>query len=381
MQTAKFESLESRRHLHADLSVAIKATTIPDNVLAGIASKPLVTQVNVTNTNTDGHAVDKTTPAYPVSVGLRNAQGEVITLGTAQAKTPNLKAGATKVVPVKVTIPANLPAGTYTLVATVTPPESLEDTNTANNSASGKTVTAAAANTDIVVAATSSASGSVESGAAATVRATLTNNGNVASKATGTVEITATTGGTTTVLASVANVRLNLKPGKAFSSKPIAVKVPGSPGATTEVALGARLVSATGLIADNPDNNTATAATHTLQPPPPSPFTSANPTVNLAGTITFKRTSRTGARGNFIELGTFTDSNGRTGKYDYRITTAGIVRHGILFSNLDGTPFMTGQFNSAVAIGGKTLTFSTTEAGSAGSLAALGTTFFYRIGR
>lgn len=384
MSQSLVESLESRRHLHADLAVSIRSTTLPDSVLAGIASKPFIAQITVSNVNGEGHPVDKdkTASTIPVTVALRSADGNVRTIGTATAKIPNLKDGASKNVPVKISLPADLASGTYTLIASVSPPSALEDTNPNNDTTNGKTVIASPANTDLALAATSSVSGAVATGSSAIVRATLSNLGNVAAKGAATLEIISTpTNGTPTVLATLPNVKFNLLPGKSFSSKPITVKLQGSGASALDLALGVRIASATGLINDNPANNAATAATLSVQPPPPSPFTSANATVNLAGTITFKRTSRVGARGNFIELGTFTDSNGRTGKYDYRIVTAGIVRHGIVFSNDNGTPFMTGQFNSAVTIGGKTLTFSTSSAGSAGTLAALGTTFHYRFGR
>lgn len=380
-RNAIVETLEPRQLLHADLSVAIRSTTLPDALLAGVAAKPYIAQITVTNANTDGHATERNAPRLPVAVGLRNDVGEVFSLGSSQANIPNLKAGASRNIPVQLRIPTNLPQGNYTLVATIDPPPAFEDPNPDNNTAAGKAVSAAPANTDITLVVGSSVTGSVASGSNAQVRVTLTNAGNVASKASATLEITATIGDTTTVLATVPNLRLNLQPGKSFSSKPVTIRVPGNPAGTTPVTLGARIASATGLVNDNPANNAANGVTLQVQPPPPSPFTSVNNSVNLAGTITFRRTSRVGAAGNFIELGTFVDSNGRTGKYDYRITNLGTINAGIILSNDDDTPFMTGSFSSAIALGGKTVVFSTDSAGSIASFNALGTTFFARYGR
>lgn len=337
---------------------------MPDMVLAGVASKPYVTQVTVTNANADGHAAPRTAPPVPVTVGLRDSTGTVTPLGTSQANVSNLRAGASKNVPVKVQVPASLAPGSYELVVSIDPPAAFEDGNTENNAAEGKSVSAALANTDLTVAVGSNLTGTVAAGSTAQVRVSLTNSGNVPARATATVEVTATTGSTTTVLATLSNLRLNLQPGKTFSGKPVSVRLSGTPGQTAAVTLSARIASSSGLINDNPSNNTAPGVALSVQPPPPSPFTAVNPALHLAGTITFKRSSRVGALGNVIEQGTFEDSNGRKGNYDFRTTSLGVVNVGLVLTTPEGFPLLSGTFNRPLAVGGKTLVFSTDPAGS-----------------
>ncbi|MFN4242107.1 MAG: CARDB domain-containing protein [Tepidisphaerales bacterium] len=300
----------------------------------------------------------------PVTVGLRDSTGTVTPLGTSQANVSNLRAGASKNVPVKVQVPASLAPGSYELVVSIDPPAAFEDGNTENNAAEGKSVSAALANTDLTVAVGSNLTGTVAAGSTAQVRVSLTNSGNVPARATATVEVTATTGSTTTVLATLSNLRLNLQPGKTFSGKPVSVRLSGTPGQTAAVTLSARIASSSGLINDNPSNNTAPGVALSVQPPPPSPFTAVNPALHLAGTITFKRSSRVGALGNVIEQGTFEDSNGRKGNYDFRTTSLGVVNVGLVLTTPEGFPLLSGTFNRPLAVGGKTLVFSTDPAGS-----------------
>lgn len=358
------EVLERRRLLHADLSVAIRSTTVPDGVLAGVASKPFVTHVTVSNANTDGHAAPTNAPAVPVTVGLRDSTGSVTPLGSAQARVPHLRAGASKNVPVKVQVPATLAPGTYTLVATIDPPAAFGDGVVANNVAAGKTISAALASSDLSVSVGSNLTGSVAAGSTALVRVHVTNSGNVAARSNATIEVTATTGGSTTLLATISNLRLNLQPGKTFSGRPVAVRLSGTPGQATAITLGARIASSSGLLNDNPANNVAAGETVTVQPPPPSPFTSVNPALNLAGRITFRRNARIGALGNLIETGTFEDANGRRGNYDFRTTSLGAVQVSLLLTTTEGFPLLSGTFDRPLTVGGKTLVFSTDPASS-----------------
>jgi len=375
------ECLEPRRLFHGDLGVSIRSTTLPDSIAVGIPNKPSIARIAVSNTNSDGHPIDKASPPVPLTVALRDAEGNVRTLGATTVKVPNLKSGASRTVAVKLALPVDLSPGTYTLFASIAPPADLGDTTPNDNTASGKTVVASAASSDLSLTASTNVSASVASGSTARVRTAFTNTGNTPSKAVATLEITSTIGGTTTVLSTVRNVRLNVAPGRTFSAKPVSVTLSGSGSSATSVTLGARIASVTGLVNDLTTNNTATAATLTVQPAPPAPPSPFGDAAGISGTVTFNRTRRVGALGNFNETGTFTDSTGRAGKYTYTLVTAGIVRYAILFSSNNNTPLLTGQFNTPVDIAGKTLTFSTNPANSAGTFAAQGTTFNYRFGR
>jgi hypothetical protein len=380
---ALVEGLEQRKLLAADLAVSIASTTLPNSLILGAATKPFVVQAAVSNV---GDALVKNAAGtVGISVGLRDSLGTVTSIGTATVDAKRLAPNKAFRSSVKVTLPTSLAEGAYTLVAIATPTGGplAEETNTSNNTAAGKAISVSPANADIAVAATSTLTGTVATGSSGTAKAVITNNGNVDAKTKGTLELIATTNGVSTAIATVANVSINIKPGKTFSSKPVKFSVSGTGTSNTSVTLGARFTPATALAGDNTADNSVTIGTLTVTPPPPSPFTSVNSSVNLAGTITFKKTQRVGARGFFSETGTFTDSAGRTGTYTMAIVPTGTARRGIVLNNSAGTPFMTGNFSDSITgVGGKTFTFSLTDPGnSIGTFAALGTTYFVRNGK
>lgn len=79
----------------------------------------------------------------PISInviGRPTNGGADVTLGTATAKV-NLKAGATKVTKLKLTLASGVSAANYTLVMVVDPANALGDTNTTNNTAVGPAIT------------------------------------------------------------------------------------------------------------------------------------------------------------------------------------------------------------------------------------------------
>jgi hypothetical protein len=371
------DALEPRRMLSSDFSVAFRSTSLPDTLVAGIAAKPAVLLAQVAAT---GDAYARTEPDLTLTAELVPAAGgDAVQVGLLRIKSGTLKATA-KSASVKLVIPTSLQAGTYTLRVRGTGPA---DSNADNNAATAKTVTVASPSEDVEVVATTTAAATLASGGSVSIRAGVKNVGNIPAKGTATLEYTATRNGVTTVLGTPQALRLNVLVGKVFSAKPITVAIPGTAGGDTQVTIGARLVNIVDLTGDSAGNNAGVARTVAVAPPPVSVFTAANGSVPVASTITFTRTFREGGLGNFIERGTFIDSNGFRGVYDYRTVTAGIVRNGIVFSREDGvTPIFTGDFDRALgSLGGRTLTFSTTQAGSFASIAALGTTFFIRNGR
>lgn len=380
---ALVEGLEQRKLLAADLGVSVVSTTLPNSLILGASNKPFIVQAAVSNL---GDALVKNTPGtVGISVGLRDSVGTVTPIGSATVDAKRLSPNKTFRSSVKVTLPTSLAAGDYTLVAIAAPTGGAlaEESNTSNNTAAGKLINVSPANADIAVAATSTLAGTVETGSSGTAKAVITNNGNVDAKTKGTLELIATTNGVSTTIATVPNVSINIKPGKTFSSKPVKFSVSGSGTSNAAVTLGARFTPTTALAGDNTADNSVTIGTLTVTPPPPSPFTSVNASVNLAGTITFKKTQRIGARGFFNETGTFTDANGRTGTYVLVVVPSGVARRGIALTGSNGAPFLTGNFSDSITgLGGKTLSFSTAVVGkSIGTLDALGTTFFVRSGK
>lgn len=381
--TNLIDALEPRRFLAADLNVALTSTTLPDSLIAGASSKPFILQATLTNV---GDPLPKSpNSSIALTASLRDGQGALTTIGSATVDAKRIAPAKFAKAPVKLTIPSSLAQGTYTLVlsATVTGGSLAEETNTENNSASGKSVSVTPANADIALSGSSTLTGSVETGSAGTARVTITNNGNIPAKTKGTLELLSTVNSTTTTLATVSNVSINIQPGKSFSSKPVKFTVAGSGSSNISLGLSARFTPTTPLTNDNTSDNSASITTLTVTPPPPSPFTSVNGSVNLAGTITFKKTQRVGARGFFNETGTYTDSAGNTGTYTMSVVPTGTVRRGILLTNSSGSPFLTGNFSDSITgVGGKTFTFSTSDPGnSVGTFDALGTTFFVRNGR
>lgn len=383
--TPTLESLEPRRHLAVDLALSLASTTLPSSLVAGVSSRPAVARITLTNSNTDNTPTNRDLAPIPLLVTLTSSTGTIRTLTQSNLSARNLRATASRTFSIRIPLPSDLTPGTYTVSATAGSPEILADPNPNNNTATLRSVVVASPFSDLAVSASARVAPTVNTGAPVSVRTTLSNLGNFPANATADLEITSTINNRTEVLTVVKNVKLKALPGKSASLKPVTVRLIGDPAGNAPLTLSARLTKIANLTGDNPDNNSATAATTTVRPPPPSVFISSRPNapVIVGNTITFKRTSFNTTDPNFIfeELGTWVDSNGRTGTYDHRQSKSGKVLHPLFLISNSGTPFLFGDFAAPYTLGNKTVTFTTTQAGSAGSISTLSTTLFFRYGK
>lgn len=363
------ESLESRTLMAADLSVSIASTTLPDTIVLGVKSKATTASLLVANS---GDAIAKTTPGtVSVDVGLRDGDGIVTTLGTANVKASTLSKPTPAKAKVKIALPAELAEGAYTLVANVHGGEVIPEDNTANNSVDGKAVVAEQANADLLVSATTTLTGSVAAGTSGVANVSVTNDGNVPSKATGVLQVTSTVSGVTTVLTTVEKVRLNLKPGATTNLKPVSFKAQNLTEADVQATIGTNLTSTA--LGDDASNNSADAATLTIAPPPPSPLAA----IGVGEQMTFVKTDGANFHGTGFESGNWTDSNGRTGTY---YLTTGLASDGACALTSNGTPLAGLQFafnHGKTKLGGTTLTFGVDPSAAKGSVEVAGSTVYF----
>jgi hypothetical protein len=371
MPQVRIESLESRTFLAADLSVAIETTTLPDALVVGAKAKAATASLLVSNA---GDAVDKTTKGnFAVSVGLRDANGVVTSIGTANVKASALSKGTPAKAKVKLAPPATLAEGNYTLVASVDGGTVImEDGATTNNAVAGKSVSVEQANADLMVAATTSFSGSVGAGSSGTVNVAVTNAGNVATKATGTLQVTSTVNGVPTVLATFEKIKISAKPGATVNLKPVTVKAQNLGEANVQATIGVNLTSTA--LNDNPADNIAPVATITVTPPPPSPLSA----IGIGEQMTFKTTQSQNFNGTGFETGTWTDSNGRTGTF---YITAGLASDGTCsLTDANNTPLAGLKFtfnNGKTKLGGKTFTFGVDSGAATGNVIVAGQTVYF----
>lgn len=129
------QSLESRRLLSADISVALASKTLADSLVAGAALKSpsvsyTVSASNGTLTKTEGKAkLTLTVSLQPVGGGAAIATGSAKITASALAKKPataKIAFSKLKVAPA---------VGSYQLVATLSGQTAVSDSNTANDTA------------------------------------------------------------------------------------------------------------------------------------------------------------------------------------------------------------------------------------------------------
>lgn len=383
---AFLESLESRRLFSVDLALSIASTTLPGTAVPFIANKLVLARVTLTNTNTDATRTNRDLPLIPLILTLNSStSGTLRTLGQFNLSARNLPAQRSKSFNLQFTLPYDTPVGTYTVTASAASPELLADPNPDNNTANLGTVNYAGRSGEIALRASARVAPLLKTGAHVSIRTKVSNLGNIPYDGFADLEITSTVAGRTEILTVFRNVKIKVEPGKHVSLKPVTVRPIGDPAGNTAITLSARLTNIQDLSGDNPDNNLDTAATSTILPPPPSVFISARPDspVILGNTLSFKRTSITTSDPNFVsrELGTWVDSNGRTGTYDYRQNRSGADLHALFLNTNSGDTVLVGNFAAPYTLANKTLTFSTNQARSDGSLSTLNTTLFFRYRR
>jgi hypothetical protein len=145
------EPLETRRMLTTDLSLAGLSSTLPTSVeSSGLSKVHATAKVTLVNSGTD--ALPKTVPAVGVSFYLKTGATETLVGTVKPVKFPNLKASGTKPLTTKLTIPASLALGTYTLIAKVDTANALAESNESNNTVTGANTIVAASGTALFAA-------------------------------------------------------------------------------------------------------------------------------------------------------------------------------------------------------------------------------------
>lgn len=370
MRAWMFETLEARRLLAADLAVDFKSTTLGNEVVVGVL--PTLAKASVTVANI-GTALAKTDSNVTLKVFLASSGGTTYDLGSTVLKASAIKAVG-KPTNVNLVIPTTLPAGTYTLKVSASGPA---DSNSANDVKILKTITATGANADVVVTGTTTlAGGSVASGTTGKATVIIRNNGNVAAKATGKIEILQTIGGTTTVIATMDKVAINLDKNKFYTSKPIAFTVTSASSTSVAATISARYTPSVALAGDLLPNNTSTVASVSIGAPPASPLDGTG----LPEVITFKSKKYFNIGGSGYEQGEYTVSGDRKGTF-YMTVGTGVSNGYTAFTPTAGAilPSLVLHPNSGQPKwSSRKITFGVPQAGAAGYVEVAGKTVYYK---
>lgn len=360
-----FQTLEPRRLLAVDLTAAIEQTTLPSEVVVGIAKKRSTARVTVLAA---GDSPLQSTGTAKVEIFLRQIEGEGILIGSTSVKAAALKLNIAKAVNVKLQVPKDLPEGSYQVQTVVNSDNAIVESDPTNNTATGNTVTSAAQSQDLSVSVATKLAGPLAAGVSGKVTLSVTNQGNITIKTKCDVTVSSMIKGITTTVASMPKVGLSLRPGQTIKLKATAIRVPGLPSEETEVQLAAKL-SAT-LPLDPAGNNAVTAATFTVPAAPPSSLAFAG----LGSILTFKTTKASQSG----ESGTFLASNGVTGTYTLA-TTSGQVSGTLDLFDQDKRRLLNGQLSYLSAnrkLGGRAMIFGVDPEIGKASLLVNGVTLF-----
>ncbi len=362
------ESLESRRLLTADLTLVINSVAIPSTLPVGVVYSKASAIVTVTNVG------DAPIPAIgtstSVTISLQNAAGDLFPIGTKSL--PSTDYNSIQHLTVDGVIPATVKAGTYTVVCSLATAGGVVDENPENDFASGKLVTfSGASQTNLVLTAKTNLAGTVAADTSGKLTATISTNSAKSVTAKGTLRILSVVGDTSTVVATVKNIAINVAKGRPQVVKDVVYKLSNSTTATAACTVTATLTLSAVLAGDSNTDNTAKAATVRIAP---SPLGAGS----LGSALTFTKKSKSGAKGHTVEAGTFTDSDGISGKYEYR-DVGGTNKANTLVLTVGGQAFVTGLFSAPVEVAGRTVLFSTSKSGSIGSVLALDTKLYYHF--
>lgn len=357
------ESLETRTFLAADLAVDITASRLPSDLINGAAVQSSVS-AKVRNF---GDPISRSALPVLLTASLRNDAGELTTIGSASVRVAGLSPGdSARNVTLRVTVPASLASGDYTLVITADPNQTQPDNDRTNNTATGNIVRVTDLRNDLIVTGTTNLDGTVEPGASGFVFVTLRNDGNKPLKSEVTVQVLLTSNGTTRTATTVSGIRINLGANRETRIRLINYSIPlSAPLGPTGVDI--RVTPQFALPGDTLANNTAPLADLTLA-------TLAAPTgalarLGLSDTLTFVRTDRDTDFGIYREEGTFKDSQGRTGKYRMYRPNPGDDKYAILQLTLRGREILDTEldfFNRDATLGSQKLTFGVSRSVSDG---------------
>lgn len=300
-----------------DLEVGISSSTLASALIAGNAASGTV-RLGITN---NGNIALPKTQHVGVAVVLRPNDAiddsQDVPIGTAaNASIGKLRPGALKQISVKIAVPADAPADDYTMLAIVTPVESLSEQSTENNTAEGGQVTIAPAFVDLqFTAADTDFAATVTGDSAGLGRVTIKNGGNTPAKGSATVEFFATDSGeidgSAVSLGSITTT-LNLAAGQSVSIAKIPLVMANVEEAASKQIV-AKVTPVSGFTDTHAENDVTPVSTNTINPAPPSPadllgtMTITSSTVDLSRATSFGTTASS--------HGTWTSSTGRTGAY------------------------------------------------------------------
>lgn len=298
-----------------DLGAAINdaKTKLPaGSVISGTAAS-VTLAVDITNS---GNVATAKTQTGTIRVWAHNIDDEgadPVNLGQFNTKLGNLAPGKTSTQTLKVSLPAELSDGHWTIEAVVEGTVGEDDFEL--SATTDGSVNVQQGFVDLAVTAGSTTFGSTAVGeAAGTATATIVNNGNLPASGSATVTFWATPGVGSPVKIGETTVSVKLAPGASLTLKPVSVTLP-NPDGTTSYTISAEVAFEGDTAAGNNtlDLGSSVSVTHK----PPVLFAGVGDSIKFTATTTINHA------GQFMQNGTFVTSTGKTGTFQYTYTQGG----------------------------------------------------------